>query len=812
MNTRSLLVRHIAAVSLAFAFPAGQIGAQPTTYNDAINDIDPGISTGGGTLDIVKMEIADSLTDVIFTMTVNGSTAETGWGNFMIGIATTNAAGTTNGNGWGRPINMIPPVGTGMTRWIGSWVTGAEIYSYSGTSWTRDGATWNSDFPGSIVIAPGTQSVITYSIPKTSLGVTTGDTIYFDAYSSGGGGSDSAVDALCNTNVSITSWGGPYTSQTPNIQSYTLNNSAAFVTNNITFSVDMSVQAAFSNFVAPETVSVQYGTGFTNSASLVLATNNVWTNSVPIVALANAAVPYRFVSESPATNESVARSFNMPTNATNLSTVYFNDIQGYRDVTFSVDMSVYINNGLFDTNAGVVEVRGPFNSWAGTALTNAGTGIYSGTVPLIGGLEGQSIGYKYWAGSYELDGQPNRTFSLSLNTNGSPTPEQVLTPTPFYNNVSGGRNITFNVDMTVMEALGRIDTTDPASVVKVVGSFNNWDTGAATYQLTNAATNGIYTGTFFITGNEGSTMQYKFFSPGINYFVAADPNNTGFEIINQASNLQNRTNVLGPTGAATNYSTVFFSDQLFGVMNTVTFPLPASSFTNFTATQGTASGAQSVAISGRSLGGNVVATAPTGFQVSLDGTNYFGSVSLIPSGGTLSSVPLFARIASTASAGVQTNLSLLLTSVGSQYTDFRIGSDVTASPYNAWASGFGLDPSQTTGATAGAPGADPDNDGFNNQSEYAFGTNPTAGNAALLTTSVSGGNMIVTWLQRTDAAAGAYKVKTTSSLATPFIVDAALTAAITDGSASPTPPTGYVRKQVSVAITGEPNFLALAFD
>lgn len=814
MNTRSLLVRLLAAITLAFALTAGQVGAQ-VTFNDAIGDISSSLTTANGTLDIVSMEVSDTASDVVFKLTVNGNVSSTDWGKFLIGIANQKTQGTQTGNGWGRPINLNAGGANGMTHWVGSWVdggNGAQFWTYGGVSWSETLATGLGNFPG-FSVAAGSQSIITYNVPKSSLDVTLGDTIVFDAYSSGGGGGDSAIDALANPNVAVTGWGGPYTSTATNTtRSYTLVTPSPPTTQDVTFSVGMGGQTAAGNFdPATQSVSVQWGAGFTNTLALTnTGVGGIWSGTASVTAVPGASVIYRGSIEPGGTPETVTHTFTMQASSQTLSTVYFNDIQGYRDVTFSVNMSVYIDNGLFDTNTGVVEVRGPFNSWGGTALTNAGAGIYSGTVPSIGGLEGQTVPYKYWAGSWEND--PNRTFVLALNTNGSPTPAQELAPTPFFNNVSGGRNITFNVDMTVMEALGRIDTTDPASVVKVTGTFNNWDTGASTYQLTNAATNGIYTGTFFIPGNEGTTLQYKFFSPGINYFFATDTNNAGFEIINQAAGFQNRTNALGPTGAATNYSTVFFSDQLFGVMNTITSPLPASSFTNFATTQGTPSGAQSVAISGRSLGANVVATAPAGFQVSLDGTNYFGSVSLVPSTGTLSSVPLFTRIASTASPGVQTNLTLSLSSIGSQYTDIRIGSDVTASPYGSWAAGYGLDPSVTTGPTAGAGAADPDKDGFSNNQEYAFGTNPTLGNPALLTTSVSGGNMIVSWLQRTDAAPGSYKVKTTTSLAVPFAVNATLTADITDGSATPTPPTGYVRKQVSVALTGERNFLALAFD
>jgi hypothetical protein len=55
------------------------------------------------------------------------------------------------------------------------------------------------------------------------MGLSVGNTFFFDAYSSGGGGGDSAIDALANPNVSVTGWGGPYTSGGSNpIYSYTV--------------------------------------------------------------------------------------------------------------------------------------------------------------------------------------------------------------------------------------------------------------------------------------------------------------------------------------------------------------------------------------------------------------------------------------------------------------------------------------------------------------------------------------------------------------------------------------------------------------
>jgi len=112
--------------------------------------------------------------------------------------------------------------------------------------------------------------------------------------------------------------------------------------------------------------------------------------------------------------------------------------------------------------------------------------------------------------------------------------------------------------------------------------------------------------------------------------------------------------------------------------------------------------------------------------------------------------------------------------------------------YDTWASGFGLDP-----ATTGAPTADPDGDSFSNAQEYAFGTNPTQGNGSILSAVGSGGNLVVTWLERSDVT---YNVQSTGNLTTSFANDG--TVSVLDGPVSPTPPAGYTRKQFSVPASG----------
>jgi hypothetical protein len=202
-----------AAVLAAFVvMPGISFAVQGTNspYTDAAGDIDGTISTGDGTLDILGMEVTNNATDITFTLSLNGNISTTDWGNFMIGISTGSTASTNTGNGWARPIQLNSPVG-GMDYWVGSWVNsggGSQLWSYNGTSWDGPAALAGYSF------AAGATSTITYTMTLASIGLAVDDVFYFDAYSSGGGGGDSAVDALANPNISITSWGQTYTSST----------------------------------------------------------------------------------------------------------------------------------------------------------------------------------------------------------------------------------------------------------------------------------------------------------------------------------------------------------------------------------------------------------------------------------------------------------------------------------------------------------------------------------------------------------------------------------------------------------------------
>lgn len=217
---RKLILTTFAAAAVAISTSFAVEGTN-SPYTDPAGDIDPGLNNGNGTLDILAMEVTNNATDITFTLTLNGDISTTDWGKFMIGISTGSTAITNTGNGWNRPIQLNSPIG-GMDYWIGSWVdsgAGAERWSFDGVSWNNDGAV-----AGFSSLA-GTNSSITITATLASLGLAPDLTFYFDAYSSGPGDTDSAVDALANPNVSITAWDQAYTSKTtdsggPGLNSY----------------------------------------------------------------------------------------------------------------------------------------------------------------------------------------------------------------------------------------------------------------------------------------------------------------------------------------------------------------------------------------------------------------------------------------------------------------------------------------------------------------------------------------------------------------------------------------------------------------
>lgn len=199
------------AVIAALAIGSPALGA---TYFDTVGDV---VVPGGPYphLDLSSVAVSNTATDLVFTVNLNGDPVATDWGKYMVGIDST-AGGDPAGNGWGRPISMS----SGMDFWLGSWVdsgNGLELRNWDGSAWNLQAASYNAN----LATPTKTSSSVTLTVPLSYMGLGVGSTFLFDVYSSGGGGTDSATDALGNPAPSITDWPGPYDSGS-NVLSYTV--------------------------------------------------------------------------------------------------------------------------------------------------------------------------------------------------------------------------------------------------------------------------------------------------------------------------------------------------------------------------------------------------------------------------------------------------------------------------------------------------------------------------------------------------------------------------------------------------------------
>lgn len=153
----------------------------------------------------------------------------------------------------------------------------------------------------------------------------------------------------------------------------------------------------------------------------------------------------------------------------------------------------------------------------------------------------------------------------------------------------------------------------------------------------------------------------------------------------------------------------------------------------FTTTYGTASAAQSFNISGSNLTANLVATAPTGFEVSADGTTYGTTATFTQTGGSASGT-LLIRLKADAAPGENYNSqNIVLSSTGA--ADVNISTTATGnlvvSRFAAW-SGTETMTTQSVG-------------------RYAIGgASNSSSTPSRPTSAVSGGNLTLTAIVRTN--------------------------------------------------------------
>lgn len=332
---------------------------------------------------------------------------------------------------------------------------------------------------------------------------------------------------------------------------------------NVTFQVNMSIQAALGNFT-PGVDAVQVAGSFNawTPASGVLSQNvtnaDVYEGTFNITGTTGSTISYKFVYGAAGWEvDGVGpggvqnRQFALPATDTVLPVVYFNNVDtlpAIRDVTFRVNLGIQIALGNFDPGSDFAQVAGDFNGWSTTASelfpTVADTNVYEGTFAVAGDAGG-TVNYKFMMATFALgdkweDDIPNRQLVLAATN-------QELATVWFDNldSVPVTNAVTFQVNMAAQMALGNF--VDGVNAVAVAGSFNNWN--AVDFGLTNSLGNPtVYQGTTNVVGGAGSPLSFQYVLDGVDWETAV-----GNRIFNLATNSQtlatvfwNNVDDLGP--------------------------------------------------------------------------------------------------------------------------------------------------------------------------------------------------------------------------------------------------------------------------
>lgn len=125
------------------------------------------------------------------------------------------------------------------------------------------------------------------------------------------------------------------------------------------------------------------------------------------------------------------------------------------------------------------------------------------------------------------------------------------------------------------------------------------------------------------------------------------------------------------------------ASALFSCSTTTTPAITASTLTDFgSVTIGSNSASQTLTISGTDLTGapgNITVTAPTGFEISLDGTTWSSTVDVPYASGTLASTSIFVRFSPTAAGPAAGNISISGGGITTAVTVAVSGTGTTAS-------------------------------------------------------------------------------------------------------------------------------------
>lgn len=440
-----------------------------------------------------------------------------------------------------------------------------------------------------------------------------------------------------------------------------------------------------------------------------------------------------------------------------------------RNVTFAVNMGVQRELGNFNPASDKVFLVGDaVGDWAtGVEMLREGsTDVFKITRPIEGAL-GTTLNYKFKSGNgavgnggYEGDVNPDPapgkdTRVLTLGAVDSPQDEG----TAFFNNVSQVRNLTFKVDMGVQVTKNEFAHGETLEV-----RFGDFNVGGKS--LTREGSTTVYSGTFAVAGDAGGNFQYKFWKTNA-------AKGAVFERVDapRTNSLLNRTYTLASNGVAVTLSpTPFFSND-DGVGPVITLkgadPLNLTNgavFTDPGATAADAAEGTSVDITGSgtvntSVAGSYTVTYSASDAAGNAATPVTRTVIVAAAGDTTPPV-----ISLTGSATVTVAWGGTYSDAGATATD-NVDSSVTVNSsgtvntavpgtytitYTAKDAANNSATPVTRTVTVSAPSSTPGADGLSGLLRYAFGANGPNDSVTRPTASVSGGNLLLTAIVRTN--------------------------------------------------------------
>lgn len=577
--------------------------------------------------------------------------------------------------------------------------------------------------------------------------------------------------------------------------------------------------------VAPDSALVEIGTNgtdFTNSLSLTpvggVVSNSIFLRIAATNVVTNFSAAISHVSGSASNSLAVSGSVTAPVAVLAVST---NTLSGFTTTTnvpsaaqtftvtgtnLTTNVTVTAPGGFevasdgvtFGTNASIAPVSGIANTEVSVRLaagilagprsgnvTVASTGATSRTVAVGGSVAVPNIpGLVYWnfdtatptsgtGGDYATWTFPAVTQN---NNNGTTVLLTTTSPSSGYTNpfnvlASGTTNAGASARTGAFNAASNaffevqivVPTSTTTSITNISFGSRSTGTGPAAYSVRSSVDN---------------------FAADVATNALATNSTWGMYVAPVAIALSNGTNVVriygyNGTGSPSANTANWRIDDLTLALSAGTGPTPPSGLSYTPSSVNGVVGAAVTnmvpSVTGTVTNYSVSPALPTG--ISIDSTT-----------GVISGTPTVA--ASSASYTVTAS-----NAGGSTTADVTIA---VASAYDAWAASYSL-----SGPDA-LPAADPDKDGLNNNSEFAFGTNPTVANATSLSLSaVTAGDTTISWIERNSGFI--YNVQSTTNLAT--------TAFANDGSITPTTsvdqsgvPSGYTRKQFTVTASNNKFF------